>query len=216
MQLAPTAPAAPKGPDTAKVVVAVGALAIGGYLAYKYWYLPNKMREDLARYIASTGLSPQDALARLGAAGCQAYGASYGIPPQMSSGICQELAGAASQLVKQFPQLLSSAGQTTGNALSYIGSGAGNLLTDVGGGVGNAVGSVGGGIGGAVQGILGGVATGTEKTLNVGFGAVGKVYGGAKTVVKDLYNAPKTIVKDTVKTISSGAKAVGHFFGSIF
>ena len=184
-------PSPAQGPDTAKLVVAVGVLAIGGYLAYKYWYLPQKMRDDLARYIASTGLPPQDALARLGAAGCQAYGAVYKIPPQASGGICNELAGAASQLVRQFPELLNNTGMAVGNTLSYVGQGAGNLLQ-----------SVGTGAGGGIQNLSAGVAGGATSLglvpINIVGGTLGKTYGGVKTVVQDI------------------SKGLDHVFGRLF
>jgi hypothetical protein len=196
------APTQAQGADTAKLVVAVGALGIGAFLAYKYWYLPNKMRDDLARYIASTGRPPQDALAALGQMGCQAYGAKYGIPPQASGGICNELAGAASQLVQQFPQLLNNTGMALGNTVSYLGQGAGNLLTSVGQGAGSLLYDVGSGAGGGIQNLSSGVAGGATAIgmvpVNIVGGTLGKVYGGVKTVVKDI------------------TKGIEHVFGSIF
>lgn len=184
-------PSPAQGPDTAKLVVAVGALGIGAYLAYKYWYLPQKMRDDLARYMAQTGLPPQDAMARLGQAGCQAYGAKYGIPPQASGGICNELASAASQLVQQFPQLLNNTGMALGNTVSYLGQGAGSALYDVGTGAG-------GGIQNLSTGVAGGATAIGMVPINIVGGTMGKVYSGAKTVVQDL------------------TRGIEHVFGSIF
>jgi len=183
------ASSAPKN-DPAKMLLVVGALAGGGYLAYRYWYLPAKMREDLQLAMLQAGAQPNsNPLQVLGAGVCQAYGAKYGIPPGASVGICGELAGAAAQVIQQLPQLVGGLGYGLGQGLNYIGQGVGGGLQAIGQGAGA-------GVYGLSQGVAGGaVELGTVPIKIVG-GTVAPVYGAGKTVVKDIYGGIKTVGKD--------------------
>lgn len=185
-----TALAPTRKDDPAKVLLIGGVLAAGGYLAYRYVYLPAKMKEDLQLAMLQAGAPAHgNPLQVLGAGVCQAYGAKYGIPPGASVGICGELAGAAAQVIQQLPQLIGGVGYGVGQGLTYIGEGAGNVLSSVGGGLGA-------GIQGAAGGIAGGaVALGTAPIKIVG-GTVAPVYGAGKTVVKDIYGGVKTVLSD--------------------
>jgi hypothetical protein len=175
-------------------------------VAYRYWYLPQKMKEDLQLAMMRAGAPyGSNPLQVLGGQACQAYGAKYGIPPGSSAQICSELAGAASQVIQQIPQLVGGTLQAAGGGLTYLGQGAGNFL-----------GYVGGGAGSAIQSVAGGVAGGAQALTDAG------VYAGvapmriASGYVTPIYNGVKTVVNDVAHGIGSTANNIKHFLGSIF
>lgn len=168
----------------------LGALVAGAYGGYRFLYLPYKFRQQLAAQAAARGLTPHDYLQGLGALGCQALGVSYGIPPQITGGVCNEMGGVAAALVRGLP----------------------GAIGGVGAGVGSAIGSIGGGIGSAGNSILGvgdhAVSLATRALLlpvTVQVEAVKQVGGlvadGAKGVAKG------------VSTVASG---VGSAASSVF
>ena len=87
----------------------VAGLGVLGFVAYKYWWLPQaqaalaaKAAQDPNQVLAAQallaqaqklqqqnpGMSLQQAFEKLGTVGCQAVGAYYGVPPQASGGVC--------------------------------------------------------------------------------------------------------------------------------
>lgn len=199
-------------------LVVVGALAgLGGlgYVAYRYWYLPGKMRNDLQRYAAQSGLQPKDALARLGAAGCMAFGAKYGLPPQASGSICNEMGQVAADLARQLPQIVGGTLNAVGGGVASIGGGVGSAVGSIGGGIGQAAAGigtgVGAGVGGLVKGVTGGLVDAAKAPIQVAAYGVGQVYGGVKTVVTDVGSGVKTVISDVggaVKDVFSGIASI--------
>lgn len=189
-------------PSALALVAGLAAVGGVGYVAYRYWYIPAQMRRDISNYAYRNGIPVQDALAKLGQVGCQAYGAKYGLPPDASGNICGELASAASAVVRQIPSLL-------GNTLSAAGSGVGAVGQGVGTGV-SAIGT------GAAQGIT---ALGKVPIDVAGYGltqaakGVGSVYGGAKIVVNDVYKGTKTVISDVTRVPVNVVKSVGKETG---
>lgn len=176
----------PRGPSPLGMVLGVAAVGGLGYVAYRYWYLPSQLERDLRLYAAQGGQSPQDAIAKLGAVGCQVMGAKYGLPPQASSGICSELGAAASQLAREIPGLVSGTLGAVGGGVSAIGQGVASA----------------------------GVAIATAPTKVVAY-TLSEGYKGAKTVVSDVYSGTKTVINDVtkvpvtvVKSIASGTVSV--------
>lgn len=103
-----------------KVVAALTLLG-GAYGAYRFLYLPWKLKQDLllqAQILAAQkGISQQSALAMLGTAACQAIAAQNGLSPQASGPICKPLADLAESIVtKGGPE----AGVVTSDALAWI------------------------------------------------------------------------------------------------
>jgi hypothetical protein len=197
--------AAPSGPSPIALFAGLAGLAGLGYIGYRYWYLPSQMKNDLARYAAQTGMQPKDALAALGAAGCQAFGAKYGLPPAASQGICSEVGAAAAQLARELPQIV-------GGTLQAVGGGVGAI----GVGVGQGVAGIGTGVGQGVAGLASGVATGVTDIAKVPIQVVsygiGQAYGGAKTVVTDTYNGAKTVISEVGNTLSNIGSGIADMF----
>lgn len=194
----PEAAPAPKKDDTLRMLAILGFVGVGGYLAYRYWYLPAKLQDDIRAAMAARGQPGGNPLAVLGGDVCAAYGASYGIPPQASMGICGQLGQAAAQVVQMLPGLVDQTGQAAGNTLTYLGGGAGNLLSSVGAGAGSGVASLSAGV------ASGAVSLGTAP-MKIIEGYTGPIYGGAKQVIGD-----------TTKAIGSVGKSVSRVFSSIF
>lgn len=161
-----------------KLVLGLGIVAAAGYGYYRYWYLPEKMREDLALAAARSGMTPQNYLKTLGSAACQAYGTKFGLPPQASSGICNELAGAAVGVIQSLPQLVSGVAQAAAGGVAALGAGVGSGVQSVAGGV------------------AGGATTLAMAPVNVTGAVLDKTYSGGKTVVKDTYGGVKTVLHD--------------------
>jgi len=197
-----------RGGDIAKLLIVGGTLAGGGYLAYRYWYLPTKMREDASRYLQQQGYRP-DAFAALGGIACQALGAKYGMPPQASQGICGEVGAAASQLIREFPQLVGGTMQAVGTGIGSVGMGFGQGYSAFGQGLGRGVAGVGAGVGAATSSIAGGAAAGLVQLGTVPIQVAGKT-------VSTVYSGAKTVVTDVAKGLGSGVQAVTRFFGSLF
>jgi hypothetical protein len=169
-----------------KLMIAV-VLGAGGYAAYRYIYVPYRFRQQIAQKAAAAGMSTQDYLKRIGGAACQAYGAYLGVPPQVSGGVCNELASVAADVVRNLPEILEGVGRGTGSALSSIGGGAGSALS-----------AIGGGAGAGIFGLGKGVADATLYPWEKGGGLVkdgaAAVYGGAKTVANAVN--PVNVVKN--------------------
>lgn len=194
--------------DLVKLLAVGGALAGGGYIAYRYWYLPAKMREDAQRFLQQNSYRP-DAFASLGGVACQALGAKYGMPPQASAGICSEVGQAAAQLVREFPALVGGTLQSVGTGVGQIGIGVGTAVGGIGQGAGMAIGGVGSGIGQATSSIAGGAASGLVQLGTVPIQVVSKTVG-------TVYSGAKTVVTDVAKGLGSGVRQVTRFFGSLF
>lgn len=98
-----------KSNNSTKLIATAATLGIAGFLAYKFWYIPNQQAALAARaaqdpnqlaaanallqqaqelQAKNPGMSLQGAFEKIGTVGCQAVGAYYGIPPQASGGVC--------------------------------------------------------------------------------------------------------------------------------
>lgn len=170
------------GRSNTQTAVLLAALGVGGYLAYQYIYVPYRFRQLLAKEAAAAGMSQPDYLARIGSAACQAYGASNGVPPGVSAGVCNELAKAAEQVVKALPEILQ--------------------------GVGTGVGAVGKGVGTAVGAIGSGVASGATAVAVVPLNVIDRAGSEVKSGAQNLYAGAKTVVSDVAGGIKSGVKSI--------
>lgn len=148
---APVAPVKKKD-NTVKLVVGVSMLAGLGYLGWRYWYLPMKMRQILAAETQrriQQGQSPQQAgqsaLDALCAIGGSAVAAGYGVPmpPNLTGQICQmlplqEIINVAIDAVNLGVDLGRQMGEgfaVIGTGVLDLGTDAVNVVADVGGGI---------------------------------------------------------------------------------
>lgn len=157
----------------------VGVALLGGaWGAYRYLYVPWKVKQELLRQAsvlaAQRGISQGDALKLLGTVGCQAVAASYGLPPMASGGVCTGIVSLAAQTVAQLPSLLEG----TAHGLSLLGAGTGSAISSIGGGTASAFTSL------------------AKAPINVAAYGVSEGYGGVKTAVQDVYGGVKTVVHD--------------------
>ncbi len=176
-----------------RMLLGLAAVGVVGYLGYRYWYVPMKIRDAYNAQLAALqarGLSRVDAMGQLGGAACQAIAASYGVPPGADGGLCSQLGQAASQVLQQLPQIAAG-----------LGSGAASL----GAGLASAE-----------------VSLAKAPLQVLGYGLSGG-WSGTKLVVHDVYGATKDVVRDVtyvprkiVSGIGSAAKDVGHFIGKLF
>ena len=95
-------------------VLAVAGLGAAAWAGYEFWYKPEQARKAalaaaVQNYQASHGGSKSDALANIGAIACQGAGLSYGIPPQLSAGICAELGPLSASIVRGLPGIATGA-----------------------------------------------------------------------------------------------------------
>ncbi len=118
----------------ARNVALLGLTLGGGYVAYRYVYVPHKIKQELLRQAAllaqQRGISQKDALSILGQGACMVLGAKYGLPPQASGPICGQAAQMVSQLVQAVPSLL-----TTGGSIVQAGGGLVNTTLGTAGSI---------------------------------------------------------------------------------
>lgn len=93
-------------------IVPLVGIGLAGWAAYEFWYKPEQEKKAaLARaavqYQQRNGGSLNDALGQVGSMVCQGAGMSYGIPPQLSAGICAELGPLSAQLVRGAPKIVT-------------------------------------------------------------------------------------------------------------
>ena len=115
------APSRQGGRQAVVGLAVVAGLGGAGWLVYKYVYLPSRMKADMLEYARKQGVPPQDALKRLGKAGCQAFGATYGIPPDASGDICSEMSETAASLAREIPGILGGTIKAGTSGLLAIG-----------------------------------------------------------------------------------------------
>lgn len=162
--------------STKTVLLIGGGLGAAGLAYYKLVYQPQKAREIVQRF--QTQNSPS-ALAQLGKAGCQAYAAAYGAPPQATDQLCAAASQVAGQLLQNAPSLVSSLGK----------------------GVGSGVAAVGSGIGSGVKAIGSGYASGIMAIGKAPFSVANYGVKTAVSAVKTLATAPVSIGKSVVKSL---------------
>lgn len=186
-----------EGNDPARTALTVGAIGAGGYLAYRYLWVPRQIRRQTEQEVMrlrrqDPSMSP-DGLAQAGAVACMGVSAYYGIPPQASQGMCQVVGQGAAGLLREAPALIEAYSAATGQAAKDIGEG------------------VGAGIKGLGKGIGGGIRDVGQATVDVPAYAVGTVYKGGKGVVQDVYGGGKGVLVDLGEgagTIYRGGKQV--------
>jgi hypothetical protein len=173
----------------AKNAVLGVALLGGAWGAYRYVYVPWKVKQEMLRQAAilaqQRGISTSAALKMLGTAGCQAVAVTYGVPPVASGGICSSISSLAAETVAQLPILL----QDTGKGLAWLGAGTGSAISSIGAGTGSAVSSIG-------AGAASGVTSLAKVPFNVAAYGLSVGYGGVKTVVGDVYGGAKHVIHD--------------------
>jgi hypothetical protein len=132
----------PAAKNAALLVLGLG----GAYGVYRYVYVPWKVKQEILRQAAllaaQRGVSQADGLALLGNIGCQAIGATYGVPPQASGSLCSQAGQMVSALAQQLPQILTGLGTGAAGLGTGVASGAtalGNVPTNI---VGHAASSV--------------------------------------------------------------------------
>ena len=204
------APASKKN-NTVKLVVGIGVLAGAGYVGYRYWYLPRKLRQIAAAETQrrmqqgmSGDAAAREALAALCGPAGTAIGAAYGvpIPPDVGKTICS---------IINPMDILNIAQQA---AMQGV-----NLATQIIGGVGAGVGAIGKGIGSAIGGIGSGIGTAATAIasvpLEVGkqtFNAVGSLATGAAKGVGGAANmvvgAGTSLVKGAGNVVADVGKAL--------
>lgn len=196
--------------STARTMVALGGLAGLGYIGWRHVWIPYKAKkagEDEMRLalLQNPALAQRpDQLAQAGSVACQGVAAYYGIPPQATGQMCQQVGAAAAGVLREAPALIRG-----------FGGAAGSAVGDIGVGLGRGIGGIGTGIGAGTSGVLRGVASGTQATIDVPLNTVGKIYGGGKTVVKDIYSGAETVVEDVTGAIGSTASAVKKGLGKL-
>lgn len=175
-----------------KAVVGIAVVAgLGGvgWLLYKHVYLPGKMKADLLEYAKKQGVPPQDALKNLGKAGCQAFGATYGLPPDASGDICEELSATAANLAREIPGIIGGTLQAGTGALTAVTmlplQAAAYGVEKIGKGIGAVYGG-----GKTVLKDSWGVVTGGAKGVWSGTQYVG---GGVSTAGKTIWSGAKTV-----------------------
>lgn len=97
-------------------LLALGILGAVGIAAYQFWWLPNEAKRlldaDIARRRAvQPGLTKGDALAQIAGIGCTVYGASNGLPPQVTGEICMLLGQSAAGVVRALPGVAKDVGK---------------------------------------------------------------------------------------------------------
>lgn len=183
--------------DPVRTALTVGALATGGYVAYRYLWVPRQIRrrtedELWRRRQQDPSLGP-DGLAQAGTAACMGLAAYYGIPPQGSQGMCNVIGPGAAALVRETPGLIEAYGAAAGSAARDIGEG------------------VGAGVAGLGKGIGAGITHVGTAAVDVPAYAVGTVYSGGKGVVQDVYSGGKGVLVDLGEgagTVYRGGKRV--------
>lgn len=181
-----------------KVGIALGAAFVG----YRYVYLPYKMRQILAAQAAAAGMSPDAYLAKIGAVGCQALGAYYGVPPSLTGGVCTQVGQAAAQVAVGLPGILAGIGQAAASSTVSAGQALGVALPAVGSGVGGLVGGVAGGVGGGMKSLTDASIYGIRQTG-------GLIKSGAQEAAAGLKYASVEPVKVVAGAVETAAKAVG-------
>ena len=183
--------------DPVRTALTVGALATGGYVAYRYLWVPRQIRrrtvEELDRRRRQDPSIGPDGLAQAGAAACMGFAAYYGIPPQGSQGMCQVIGQGAAGLIREAPDLIEAYGAATGSAARDIGEGIGAGAAGLGRGIGSGITDVG------------------KAAVDVPAYAVGTVYSGGKGVVQDVYSGGKGVLVDLGEgagTVYRGGKRV--------
>lgn len=183
-------------------VMKVAAVAGLAFLGYRYVYLPYRMQQILAQQAAAAGLTPAAYLAKIGAVGCQALGAYYGVPPSASGGVCQGIGAAAAQVAVGLPGILAGIGQAAASSTLAAGSALGTALPQVGSGVGGLISGVAGGVTGSMNLFEAASFKGIKDTGSVIKDAATNVASGVKYISVE----PVKLIAGAVGT---GAKAVG-------
>ena len=121
----------------AKMLIGLAAAGGLGFVAYEYWYKPEKQKEAMRvaamqMQAQNPGMTYNDALGRVGALVCQGFGAKYGMPPQASGPLCNEVGALASQLVKQVPNLVKGTLGAVGGGVTEVGKGVASAATSLG------------------------------------------------------------------------------------
>lgn len=178
----PLTAAPPKRDNTLLLLLLAGG---GGYLAYRYWWLPKKLQEQLAieaglRMQQQPGLSPEGAMSQALASVCtvggSVYGAKYGIPPSEIGNMCQALAPGAIALLKSSPAILKKVIDLHSYGVKSIID-----LHKY-----------------AVKGALDIAAMPVKTTFSLLAKGTSATYGAVKDVTTDIYGGTKTVVRDVV------------------
>jgi hypothetical protein len=183
-------------------VMKVAAVAGLAFLGYRYVYLPYRMQQILAQQAAAAGMTPAAYLAKIGAVGCQALGAYYGVPPTFTGGVCQSVGQAAAGVAVGLPGILAGIGQAAATSTISAGQALGVALPAVGSGVGGLAVGVTGGIAGSANLLEAASFKGLKDTGSL-------IKSGAQNVAEGVKYISVEPVKLIASAVGTGAKAVG-------
>lgn len=124
--------------STGDTVLKLGVAGAAAYIAWRYVYLPYKLKSDLEAQAAyqqrmHPGMSRGDALQAAAGIVCQAIAAGQaGIPPQLSAGLCGQVGQIATGLIRNAPAITRELARAQVSVLTLPVRVAGGVVKEIG------------------------------------------------------------------------------------